>query len=357
MVDNIAQAGFNTIFFQVRAAGDAYYTPGLEPWAARLTGSAAQTLGQDPGWDPLARILDKAHAAGLELHAYVNVYAVWLPPPEEVNGQLWPPATSPPHMFDRFTYGPTHVEHPGQYGLGYAWRHYASPDKPMPLTRNKYLWASPGVDPIQDYSVEVITDLVTRYPVDGIHLDRVRYAGPGYSYDPSTNAAVGEEETPLRAQWQRDRVTDLVRRVKEQTQAIRPATWISAAVWPYYRDQWGWGVSEGYSDYYQDSKGWLATGITDAIAPMLYGGPVDDMERWQVVVEDFLTDRHTGHVYPGIGADYDDFEAIARRIEFARRAGAAGHAIFSYGAINRRGYWSRLAMGPYAEPVAGPANL
>lgn len=29
MVATVADAGFNTIFFQVRAAGDAYYAPGL----------------------------------------------------------------------------------------------------------------------------------------------------------------------------------------------------------------------------------------------------------------------------------------------------------------------------------------
>ncbi|MEW5960121.1 MAG: CotH kinase family protein, partial [Chloroflexota bacterium] len=98
MVDKIAGAGFNTIFFQVRGTGDAYYTPGLEPWSARLTGSVGETLGQDPGWDPLARMLDQAHAAGLEVHAYVNVYTAWLPPVEAGDGTLWPPATQPPHL-------------------------------------------------------------------------------------------------------------------------------------------------------------------------------------------------------------------------------------------------------------------
>ncbi|HHJ06426.1 MAG TPA: hypothetical protein ENK24_02890, partial [Anaerolineae bacterium] len=74
IVANIAAAGFNAIFFQVRGYGDAYYAPGLEPWASRLTGTAWQTLGQDPGWDPLARLIEQAHAAGIEAHAYINVY-------------------------------------------------------------------------------------------------------------------------------------------------------------------------------------------------------------------------------------------------------------------------------------------
>ena len=355
IVTRVAEAGFNTIFFQVRGAGDAYYKPGLEPWAARLTGSLAETLGQDPGWDPLATMLAKAHAAGLELHAYVNVYPVWLPPPEGY-GQLWPPATTPPHLFDRLTYGPDHAEHPGEHSLGMAWRQHEAPDKPMSLERNKYVWASPGVDQVQDHILAVITDLVSRYNVDGLHLDLVRYAGRNTSYDPGSNAAAGSEPSPARDQWQRDRISELVRRVKTQLATIRAGVWLSAAVWPYYVDKWDWGVSEGYTDYYQDSLGWLAAGSADAIAPMLYTGVSDEFDRWQILMKDFLANSHGGQIYPGIGANYDDFNAIARRIEAARQAGAPGHVIFSYGALNSRNYWPDLAAGPYAEPATVPAH-
>ncbi|HEC35715.1 MAG TPA: hypothetical protein ENI39_04175, partial [Anaerolineae bacterium] len=179
IVDNVAGAGFNTIFFQVRAAGDAYYTPGLEPWAARLTGSACKTLGQDPGWDPLARLLEKAHAAGLEVHAYVNVYPAWL-------GETpLPRPTSPEHLFNWLTYDLYYV---------YDWRQWDSGGTPMPLNQS-YLWASPGVDEVQDHIVAVIVDLVSRYAVDGVHLDLARYAGPDYSYDPFSNDAAGTEKT------------------------------------------------------------------------------------------------------------------------------------------------------------------
>jgi uncharacterized lipoprotein YddW (UPF0748 family) len=356
IVANVAGAGFNTIFFQVRAAGDAYYTPGLEPWAARLTGSAWETLGQDPGWDPLARILEVGHAAGLEIHAYVNVYPAWLPVADDA---LAPPATTPPQMFDRFTYGPTHPEHPGEYALAFDWRQHHQDTGPMPLTKNAYLWASPGVDQVQDHVVAVVRDLLTRYPVDGIHLDLVRYAGYLYSHDPFSNAAAGETRTAARSQWQRERVTDLVRRVYSETHAQRPGAWVSAAVWPYYMDTWGWGTSQGYTDYYQDSKGWLRLGVIDAIAPMLYGGGEsipDDVDHWRILMEDFVEDSAGRHVYPGIAGYYDDFDAIVQRILAARAAGAPGHALFSYGALNARGYWDDFAAGPYASSAVLPLS-
>lgn len=353
IVANVAGAGFNAIFFQVRAAGDAYYTPGLEPWAARLTGSLWETLGHDPGWDPLARLIERAHAAGLEVHAYANVYPAWVSPPEGY-GQLAPPATTPAQMFDLFTYRPDHPDHPGQYGLGWTWRQYDEQLKPMLLSWGGYLWASPGLDQVRDHIVAVMVDLVTRYSVDGVHLDLVRYAGPQYSFDPWSNEAAGAERSPQRDQWQRDRVTDLMGRVYQQTTALRPHLWVSAAVWPYYLDQWGWGLSEGYADYYQDSKGWLALGVVDAIAPMLYGGVCDDFDRWRILMQDFVASAAGRHVYPGVGSGYADFDAIAARIRAARDAGAAGQVLFSYGELNRRGYWDDLANGPYAVPVVPP---
>ena len=98
VVNQATSAGFNAIFFQVRAAGDAFYTPGLEPWSPRLTGTLGPTLGVNPGWDPLAEIVSRAHAAGLQVHAWLNVYPAWQAPPSQDMGDLvpatdgvWPP--------------------------------------------------------------------------------------------------------------------------------------------------------------------------------------------------------------------------------------------------------------------------
>lgn len=358
LVANIAGAGFNTIFFQVRAAGDAYYASDWEPWAARLTsGPVAETLGVDPGWDPLAYMLAVAHAAGLELHAYLNVYPAWQSPYNADYGTLWPPATSPPQMFDRFTYSPTYPDHPGEHSLNWTWRQYDATPAPMPLTWSQYLWASPGVDAVQTHIAAVVRDVVARYPVDGVHLDLVRYAGAAYSHDPHSEAALETLIGAARAQWQRDRVTALVRQVTLDTHVVRPKALVSAAVWPYYQNNLGLRTSSGYADYYQDSKGWLATGAVDAIAPMLYGSGSsipDDLGNWQLLAADFVAGGSAGHVYPGIAGYYDDFAAIADRIAAARQMGAPGHIIFSYAALDARGYWDDLATGPYAVSVLVP---
>jgi uncharacterized lipoprotein YddW (UPF0748 family) len=127
---------------------------------------------------------------------------------------------------------------------------------------------------------------------------------------------------------------------------------LSAAVWPVYQDRWGWGYSEGYSDYYQDSQGWMLSGTIDAIMPMLY---TLTPTQFSLAASDFLTHSGGRHVFPGISTQNIGFEEIAQRIAIARDLGAPGHAIFSARLVANNDYWDDFAIGPYATPAVVPS--
>jgi uncharacterized lipoprotein YddW (UPF0748 family) len=77
IVQRVAAANFNVIYFQVRGQGDAYYRSALEPCAIRLCGR----LGNgSPPFDPLQIAIDEAHARGIQLHAWVNALPGWASP-------------------------------------------------------------------------------------------------------------------------------------------------------------------------------------------------------------------------------------------------------------------------------------
>jgi len=342
LVANAAAAGFNMLFFQVRGNADAFYTPGLEPWAARLSGQ----LGQHPGWDPLQVAVEAAHAHGLELHAYLNVYPVWL-------GQTAPAETQPQHLFWALSY---------RYNWA-DWRVADSTGQPMNLNDN-YLWATPALSDVADRLIAVSVDIATRYAVDGVHLDLVRYPGPQYSYDPFSNAgyqaARAQDPTLTRADWQRDQITLLVGRAQSALRQVRPRLRLTAAVWPVYQDRWGWRYSQGYSDYYQDSHRWAQERLVEAIVPMIYPARFEDLDsvftkaQFSTLVSDFMTHADAQRVYPGISAQYGSFTEIAERIAIARSMGTLGHAIFSARLIDERDYWDEFAAGPYAWPARVP---
>lgn len=348
LLDRAADAGFNIIFFQVRAMGDAYYASGLEPWAYRLTGSTAASLGRDPAWDPLAHAIQAAHSRGLELHAYINVYSLW----ECDRGQ--PPHTSPEHPF-------------WALGADGSWRvHAKRTDGPLPMSEStdgeapchEYVWASPGVERVNAHNLAVIEDIVTRYPVDGVHLDRVRYPGRQYSYDPESLVRwQARSPAVTREDWQRDQITAWVAQVRSRMRAIRPAARLSAAVWFVYQKTpaMNFAVAQGYHDYFQDSHRWLAEGALDALIPMIYGPALDgDINKWRVTADSHTRLAQQGQVWLGVGGGIAPFAGIAERIDYARRAGVQGVAVFSASALEEHGYWGLLKAGPFRQLAITP---
>jgi uncharacterized lipoprotein YddW (UPF0748 family) len=284
-------------------------------------------------------MVEKAHARGVQVHAYVNMYPTWRDntPPSQ--------AATPQHPY--WTWSSVHGE--------VNWRQWHKDTGPMGLRDDYYLWASPGVDEVRDHIVAVVSDIVSRYNVDGVHLDLVRYANSPYSYDPISNAAI-ESANADRGDWQRDRITGLVSRIYTVIGQVRPGTRLSAAVWfCYYADgclDEPYRLSSGYATFYQDSLGWLEAGVIDAIAPMLYTAAAFQYNsNWREVMLQFQERNAGRHVYPGISGNLSSFSDIATRIQYARDAGAAGHAIFSYGAVDEHGYWDYFANGPYAQPA------
>ena len=341
IVDRAAAAHFNALLFQVRGTADAYYSSTLEPWAARLTGSTTKTLGTNPGFDPLAYLITRAHQSGLQVHAYINIFPTWL------CGVGAPPAsTTPQHLFWTLSHSTTWS----------AWRVHDQPGSPQNIaTCADYLWATPALSLTRDHITAVAADIVQRYDVDGLHLDLIRYPGSTYSFDPYTMQAFSDALqisptltiTDWRPNFQRAQINTIVQQIYSATTALKPELLVSAAVWFSYTD--------GYNKYYQDSKGWLAAGAIDANLPMLYSSDIlYDLPAWTARAQGFLDNAHGRYVFPGISANYTDVHQIINRIEAARSLGAPGVALFSYGALNTYDYWDDLANGPFAITATAP---
>ncbi len=60
--------GLNAIFVHVRSHNDAVYPSSVYPWSSQMLN------GADPGYDPLADMVEIAHSKGLAIHAWINPY-------------------------------------------------------------------------------------------------------------------------------------------------------------------------------------------------------------------------------------------------------------------------------------------
>lgn len=247
IVANAADAGFDTLFFQVRGNASAFYRSSFEPWAEELGGA-------DPGFDPLAIAIEEAHTHGIALHAWVNVVPAW-----------WggAPPKNPAHVYH---------QHP-------EWLWYDQNGARQPLQERFYVSLNPCLPEVRYYIVSVFADLLARYAVDGLHMDYVRYpceppvipSGSGLDYprDARTVALyereVGKAPDADKAawtKWRNDQLTLLVRAIRAMQREVRPNAVLSAAVGP--------DPEHHYAKYFQDARRWAGDGLVDLFVPMNY---------------------------------------------------------------------------------------
>lgn len=356
IIGRAAAAGFNVVYFQIRGNGDAYYKSSLVPWAKKLTG----TLGKDPGWDPLQTAIDEARLKGIQLHAYWNVHAGWTTAPgcatagtctcqpaQGLTDSCVLPEAS-------FAGSPEHFlrQHPEAMAVNAAGKSIDT----------EYYWFSPGDPQVRAHLLAVATELLQKYDVDGLHLDRVRYPGQTYSYDPASNTAYAAipSPKPSREEWQRSNVSLTVSDLYGAVKQYRPKAVLSASVWGIYKPLPGCNTSQGYGNYFQDSVGWMKDARIDAITPMIYWDIGTGCTDWAKLLDGFIAASNGRHVVAGMhGLDTSSVkpDRIKARIAYARQVGAAGTAIFASTYLEQGAGWSsfRGDGGAYEADAGWPA--
>ena len=340
MVQSAAASGFNTLLVQVRGRGDAYFTSGVEPRAAALA-------SQPPSFDPLAATLALARAKGLRVHAWVNVNLTSsgadLPTSRAHVVYEHPEWLMVPRAL-AFELGRTDPRSPEYLGRLVRWTRSVRADV-------EGLYLSPVHAGAVDRLVAVVDELVSRYSLDGLHLDYARYPSAQFDYSRGTltafRAAVASQLTPAErsrygtkdvaelvsltelkpSQWadfRRSRLNAQVMRVRTVVKARRPDLILSAAVYP--------DSTEAASVRLQDWRSWVEHSLIDVICPMAYTPDTTAFASQIASVRQFASGRP---VWAGIGAYRLSSSETIANILTARRLGADGIVLFSYDSVVR----------------------
>ena len=290
----------------MRGRGDAYYLPTIEPRANELAGK--------PSFDPLATVLQDAHAAGLKVHAWVAV-------------NLVSSAVSLPASRDHVIYrAPEWLMVPRELAAEMKKIDLRSPAYIGRLARwtrahsatVEGLYTSPLHPASQDHTAAVIGEIAAKYAVDGIHLDYVRFPNEEFDYSPSAmeqfkaailpvltdrekrEAAAREALDPAAyanlfpERWndfRRLRLTSLVIKIRTAVRTARPGTLLSAAVVP--------DAQMAFDSRMQDWRGWIDQSLLDVICPMAYTTETDIFEKQVAAAVAYAGSRP---VWAGIGA-------------------------------------------------------
>jgi uncharacterized lipoprotein YddW (UPF0748 family) len=352
LVETARDAGFNTLIVQVRGRGDAYYTSRFEPRAVALS-------KQPVSFDPLEMAVAAGHRAGLQVHAWVNVNLVSDAAPSTNDRHLvhtrpeWlmVPRDLALELRDVEKRSARYLERLSRYARAHS-------------DRIEGLYLSPLQPAAVDHTVKVMTDVASRYDVDGIHLDYIRFPNPDFDYGEAALAqfrsyllpqltsaerrqfdarARGEplfytETFPQRWQdFRRERVTSLVTRLRAAVKSRRPRAVLSAAVFP--------DPTDASTRRFQDWPGWIATGLLDVVCPMAY---TTDRTLFRSQIAGVKQVAGPQRVWAGIGAFRLSPAETTENIRAARQSGAEGIILFSYDNLNRS-YLSTVAEEAFAR--------
>lgn len=250
----------NALFAQVGRRGDCYCNNAAMPRTSDATVPA--------GFDPLAYLIEKAHAEDIQVHAWIITTAI--------HNSIYPPK-QPDHVFN--THGPS--------ATGRDFWLMVRSDGAIRGGADYLL--DPGHPDAARYITSMYTSVVKNYDVDGIHFDRVRYTDynfginvPSWGYNPTALARFAEDTgrtdrpaptDPQWMQWRRDMVTKLVRDTSRAVKAIKPHVWVSAATITYGygpADLEAYYSSRTYAEVLQDWARWMQQGLIDLNVIMNY---------------------------------------------------------------------------------------
>jgi len=292
VVNNAKAAKANAIFAQVRRRGDAFYLNSLEPLPDFLPIAA--------GFDPLADLITAAHAEGIEVHAFVIIGAVWSKNPTFAPTPTLGPPLSPNHVFNLHGgYDPVSkkiIPGPNNW-LTRQYPTFALQGSTFDGHRfGSDFWIDLGHPDAEEYTLNVLMQLIRNYSIDGVHLDRIRYPDISVSgQTPTTGTNIGYNPTsveryqrrygiplgslppaindPRWSQWRRDQVSNFVRRLYLNAIAVKPQLKMSGALIAFGGgpvSEASWSSAEAYWRVYQDWRAWTEEGILDLPMPMVY---------------------------------------------------------------------------------------
>ncbi len=339
LADEALAWGFNALFVQIRPTADAFWPSPFEPWSQWLTG----TQGRDPGYDPLAFMVETAHQRGLAFHAWFNPYRVSM--------RADPSALVPDH--------PARV-HP-EWTRAYGGK----------------LYYDPGVPAARRFCQEAMLDAVRRYDVDGVHFDDYFYPYPvaGSDFpDEETFRQYGAGYDDKIA-WRRHNVDLMVREMRDAVRAVRPDALFGISPFGVWRndttDPRGSRTAafQSYDGLHADTRGWVERGWLDYIAPQIYwniGLPVADYgvlaPWWADVVRGTDTELWIGQaVYKsgaaGQPAAWQDGKELSRHLTLnATLPEIGGDLFFSAKDVraDRVGDFAAMRLAHWQEAVLGP---
>ena len=345
-LDELQKDGVNVIIFQVRPECDALYASKIEPWSRFLTGK--QGVAPSPYWDPLQWMIEESHKRGMELHAWINPYRAKTKSTKQL-----------------------------------ASNHIAVRKPTSCFAYDELFVLNPGIPENRDYICEVAKDIVSRYDIDGIHMDDYFYPYPVKGETIPDDELFMEYSNGIKNQgdWRRYNVNLFIEQFYKTVHETKP--WVKVGISPFgiYRNKKSSPVgsntngTQNYDDLYADILLWINNGWLDYCVPQLYWEIGNKNADYETLIK--WWSQHAGARPLIIGEDVErtvkyadqnnpNIHQLPAKMALHRQlpnikgtvlwyAKAAVDNIGNYGTALRTAYWKYPSLQPVMPFIDGKA--
>ncbi|MFC4263095.1 glycoside hydrolase family 10 protein [Ferruginibacter yonginensis] len=324
--------GINAVFVQIRPTADAFYPSSKEPWSQWLTGQ--QGVAPTPYYDPLSFMINETHKRGMQFHAWFNPYRAT----QSLNSSQ---LTA------------THIirQHPEWF-----------------ITYGDKKYFDPGNKQVQQYVAGIVKDVVTRYQIDGVHLDDYFYPYkiPGKTF--ADDVSFRQYGNGLgRDAWRRSNVDSLIALLYKTIKSVDKKCRFGVSPFGVWRhiaaDPMGSETKRSqtnYDDLYADVLLWLRKGWVDYVIPQLYWEIEHKNLSFNTLVDWWATHTYGKDCYIGIGyyragetAGWRSPTQVPRQIQKIRSTpGIKGMSFYSSSIFEKNPYgWNdSLRLNYFKKP-------
>lgn len=319
-LDALTSANFNAVF------PDAYFR-------GYVIYPNSEYLPQFPearGRDPLASFIEAAHQRGLQVHAWLEYgFYAYHTPDATKDKSMGPWLDAHPELVSVDSSGQRFIHNP-------AWGDFYS--------------MCPANPKCHELIAGIAVEIVKRYPVEGINLDRIRFAGEKYCYCPYCREhfrkdtglelkpfSAGSPEAKRFLEWKRAQLVKAVRLIRDRVKAVNPQIVLTSYVVP----------PAEKDNKAQSWDLWMKEGLLDAIAVSMYGADIrrDAQRALQIL------GPASSRLLCAISCEVPT-AAYLTNIEEARKVTKLGQITWYSGAVTDD--LEQLRSGPYAKPARPP---
>ena len=322
-LDLLVENKMNAIFFQIRGMADAFYDSQYESWSKYITGTA----GTKPSYDVLGFLVEEAHKRNIQFHAWLNPYRI----STRANKN-----SSFPQL---------------------------DPKIPAKLTKDyeKIRIYNPALPEVQTRITQIVKEIITKYDVDGIHMDDYFYPSLETSEKMNDDAEYdqyGKSQFNNIDDFRRNNVNVVIQNIQKTIIETRPDVIFSISP--------AANMDSNYNTLFADVKKWSKEGWIDVIIPQLYfatGTDVNSFNQRLDLWSQYIYENHflVGYgIYkfgdPAYGSIFQSSDDLKKQFDFANtKSKVKGSVLYSvkYMVENKVGIMN-VIKNVYKTPVLLP---